>query len=156
MTAARNIFVGVGVFWLLIGVLSALLTGKGVGPPMVFLSERTDTALYGGHPDDVLAANLQLTDFRYVTIRVLSGLLVATGLLTAGLAWFGLRNGTLWALATLTVVGLAVLPFWWASLAPYRDAGVPIRLGDIPPLMWVPAILMPLASLLAWVEHLQA
>jgi hypothetical protein len=48
-----------------------------------------------------------------------------------------------------------VLPFWWVSLAPYRDANVPLRVGDIPPFMWVPAIMMPVASLLAWIEHLR-
>lgn len=155
MTIARNIFVAVGLFWLVIGVLSAVLTGKGVGPPMIFVSERTDTALYGGHPDDVLAANPELRTFRYVAIRILSGLLVVTGLLTAGLAWFGLRDASAWGLTALTVVGLAVLPFWWLSLAPYRDAEVAVRLGDTPPFMWVPAILMPVASVVAWIEYLR-
>lgn len=156
MSASRALFVGVGVFWLLIGVLAALLSDKGVGPPMIFISERTDTALYGGPPAEILASNPELAMFRYAVVRVIAGVLVAAGLLTAGIAWYGLREPRGWALAALTLVGLAVLPFWWISLAPFRDEGIRLTLGDIPPFMWAPAIAMPVASALGWIGYLRS
>ncbi len=153
---ARILFAATGFFWLLIGILTGLLQDRGVGPTFVFVSERTDTILYQGPPQEILDSNDGLTTFRYTAIRVIAGLLVAAGAMTAGLAWYGLRDPQTWVLAILTVVGMAVLPYWWISLAPYRDAGIPLRLTDIPPLMWAPAITMPLASVLGWIDHLRA
>ena len=156
MNASRVLFVGVGVFWLLIGVLTALLSDKGIGPPMIFISERTDTALYGGPPAEILISNPELARFRYMIARTLAGTLVATGLLTAGVAWFGLTEARTWVLVVLALVGLAVLPYWWISLAPFRDEGIKVTLGDVPPFMWVPAIVMPLASVLGWIGYLRS
>lgn len=156
LTAAQIMFVSAGAFWLLIGVLAAVLTDRDIGMPMVFLSERTDTALYGGHPREVFERIPELRTLRKTTVKgALSGSLVAMGLLTAGVAWFGLDRPEAWALGLLTLVGLVVLPYWWLSLAPYRNAGVPLSLGDIPPFMWAPAIVMPVASVLGWVEYLR-
>ncbi len=156
MTAAQILFAAVGIFWLLIGVLAALLTDRDIGMPMIFISERTDTALYGGHPHDVLERIPELRILRHTTVKgALSGALVASGLLTAGLAWFGLERPEAWVLGLLTIVGVGVIPYWWVSLAPYRNAGITLTLGDIPPFMWVPAIVMPVASLLGWVDYLR-
>ena len=156
ISAAKIIFTVVGVFWFLIGVLAAVLTDRDIGMPMVFISERTDTALYGGHPREVLEKIPELRILRHTTVKgALSGTLVASGLLTAGLAWFGLEEPEAWVLSILTIVGLAVIPYWWISLAPYRDAGITLTLADIPPFMWVPAFMMPIASLLGWVGYLR-
>jgi hypothetical protein len=156
MTGARILFTGVGVFWLLIGVLTAVLTDRGIGPPMVFLSERTDTALFGGPPDEILDSIPELRKFRHTAVRgALAGFLVAAGLLTAGVAWYGLEEPQTWVLALLTFVGLAVIPYWWIALAPYRNAGIRVSLADVPPFMWVPAMVMPIASVLGWISHLR-
>lgn len=157
MTPARLLFVGVGVFWLLIGVLAAILTDRGIGPPIIFVSERTDAALYGGPPDQVLDNIPELRILRHTTVKgTLSGCLVAVGLLTAALAWFGLSEPETWVLTTLTIVGVAVIPYWMVALAPYRNAGIGITLADIPPFMWVPAFVMPAASVLGWIGYLRA
>lgn len=156
MTTARFLFAGVGVFWLLIGVLASILTDKGVGPPMIFVSPRTDTALYGGPPNQILNDIPELRILRHTTVKgALAGFLVATGLLTTAVAWFGLREPGIWALATLTIEALAVVPYWWVALAPYRSAGISLTLGDIPPFMWVPAIVMPVAGILGWIDYLR-
>lgn len=157
LTASRFLFAGIGVFWLLIGALTALLTDKGIGPPMVFISERTDTALFGGPPDEILDSIPELRTLRHITVRgTLAGFLVAAGLLTAVVAWFGLRDPLLWVLVLLTTVGLAVIPYWWIALAPYRNAGIRLTLADIPPFMWVPAIVMPVAGVLGWIAYLRS
>lgn len=155
MVTARILFAITGVFWLLIGVLAGPLDGRGIGPTFIFISPRTDAALYGGPPDEILNSNSSLTIFRYTAIRVMGGLLMTTGLLTASLAWYGLREPRIWVLTILTIVGLGVIPFWWVSLTPYRDAGIKLALVDIPPFMWVAAVTMPVASILGWIDQLQ-
>jgi hypothetical protein len=153
---SRALFSISGVLWLVIGVLAGVLVDRGVGPPMVFISERTDTALFGGPPEEILDSVPELRTFRLIVVRgALAGFLVASGLLTAAVAWFGLREGQTWALGLLTVVGVAVLPYWWMALVPYREAGISLTLGDIPPFMWVPAILMPVAGALGWIGYLR-
>jgi hypothetical protein len=121
---------------------------------MVFVSERADTSLYGGPPNQVLEDIPELRILRHTTVKgTLSGFLVASGLLTTAVAWFALGSSQIWALVTLTIVGVAVVPYWWIALAPYRDAGIGLTLADIPPFMWLPAIVMPIASLLGWLGY---
>jgi hypothetical protein len=55
----------------------------------------------------------------------------------------------------LTVVGFAVLPYWWIVFRPYRDAGIKLGLLDLPPFMWVPGVLMPVASILGWIAYVR-
>lgn len=157
LTLARYLFAAVGGFWLLIGVLTAILTDRNIGPPMIFVSQRTDTALYGGPPQQILDEMPELRILRHTTVKgALAGFLVASGLLTVAVAWFGLREPEVWALTTLTIVGFAVLPYWWIALGPYRNSGINLALGDIPPFMWVPAIIMPAASILGWLNYLRS
>ncbi len=156
LATSRILFLIGGLFWLAIGVLTPLVVDRWTGPTGLFISVSTDTALYGAPPDQILASNPEVTMLRRVMIRVLAGLLVATGLFAAGVAWFGLREPQTWALALLTVVGLAVLPYWWITLGPYRAAGIRVGLGDMPPFMWVPGMLFPVAAVLGWIAHLRA
>jgi len=153
--AARILFLIGGGMWLLIGLLTPPLLDRNVGPPILFVSERTDTALFGADPREIRAVNPDLTTLRGIILRALAGLLVASGTLTLGVAWFGMREPETWALTLLTIVGLVVLPYWWVALEPYRAAGVGLRLSDIPPFMWVPAIVMPVAAALGWVDRLR-
>lgn len=147
---ARSLFVFVGVFWSAIGVAGAALVGRRVGAAYVFVSVRADTALFGGLPEEALAADRNLATLKVMLVRALCGFMLAAGVLCAAVAWFGLAEPRIWALTTLTAVGLIVLPYWWFTLAPYRAAGYTLRLADIPPFMWVPAIVMPIASVLGW------
>lgn len=156
MTAARILFLVAGGLWTLVGMLTPPLMDRGVGQPMLFVSERADTQLFSASPDEILDTNPDLVTLRGVLIRTLAGLLVAAGLLTVGVAWFGLSEPRTWALSLLTVVGLVVIPYWWVALTPYREAGIRLTLGDVPPLMWVPAVAMPIASVLGWVGHLRS
>lgn len=152
---SRTLFLLVAVLWTAIGVLAPALLDRGVGPTMLFISERTDARLFGAPSREILETNWELRTLRRVIVDALAGMLFATGVLTAGIAWFGLDEPRAWALATLTVVGIGVLPFWWVSLAPYRRAGISLTLGDIPPFMWVPALLLPAACILGWIAYVR-
>jgi len=153
---SRILFVIAGGLWLVIGLLAPFIMDTAAGKRTLFGSPTTDKALYGAPPEELLVSNLQLATFRQVILLAIAGLLVSTGLLTGAVAWFGLREPEAWALGLLTVVGLVVLPYWWIAFAPYREAGIRLRVLDLPPFMWIPAILMPLASVLGWVGYWRA
>ncbi len=147
--ASVALFLVQGVLWLLIGVATPFLLDAGAGGPAILIvSERTDTAVFGSPPRDLLANDRRIATLRGILLRIVGGLLFAASALVIAVAWFGLRGGQSWALITLVLVGAAVLPFWWVALRPY--AGVPITLADLPPFMWVPAALLVPASVLGW------
>lgn len=120
----------------------------------LFVTERSDTAAYGRSTAAWLAAEPELRTYRNVMLHVLAGLLFAAGLLEVALAWFGVRTGQTWALATLSVVGLATIAYWAVALLPYVDARAPLGLSDLPPFMWFPSLAYPPAIALAWWHHL--
>ena len=57
MTAtARALFVVAGTVWLIIGILTPFVVGRHIGSTMVFLSPRTDAALFGSTSEEILAS----------------------------------------------------------------------------------------------------
>ncbi len=156
MEIARVLFTFSGALWFLIGFLTGFLDNRGVGPAIIFVSNRTDRAVYGRPPEAILGEPSDLTTFRHTAIRVIGGLLIAAGLATAAISWFGLGESQTWALVVLTIIGLAVVPSWWFALSPYRQAGIKLAVSDLPPFMWIPGIVMPVASILGWISVIQA
>jgi hypothetical protein len=147
---SRLLFGMCGALWLAIGVLTPVFMDRDFGRTTLFGSPRTDAALYGDRPERLLETNRELATFRGVALRAIGGLLVAAGVSVLAIAWFGLREVVAWPLTTLTVVSLAVLPYWWLAFRPYREAHIPLSLLDLPPFMWIPGVLMPMASVLGW------
>jgi len=68
-------------------------------------------------------------------------MLAAAGILVSAIALFALRTGHRWALATVALAGLVVLPFWLLVFRPYAAAGIEVGLSDVSPFMWVPTAL---------------
>lgn len=153
---SRTLFLIAGLVWLVIGLLTPVMSETAGGRRTLFTSPASDTVLFGGPPEELLAANTDLATLRHVTFRVIAGLLVAAGLLTMSVAWFALGETEIWALGLLTVVGVAVIPYWWITFGPYREVGVKLGLFDLPPFMWVPGLLMPVAAALGWIDQLRA
>ncbi len=54
-----------------------------------------------------------------------------------------------WALWTLTVGDLAILPYWVLIFQPYLRAGTPLGLQDVPPLFLYLAVIV-VAAILGW------
>ena len=46
------------------------------------------------------------------------------------------------ALAALVVAGLGMVPYWMLVLRPYLALGVSVGLGDVPPFMSIPTIMV--------------
>jgi hypothetical protein len=139
-----------GAVHLLIGVFTPFFADSDVGRRILFLSTRTDAALFGGDPSVMLAADPVLARLRFTLMLAVGGLLVALGIAELSLAWFGVRAGQTWALWALTLSGLAVLPIWYMLLRPYLAAG-PVGLGDLPPFMWIPTVTFIPAIALSWI-----
>jgi hypothetical protein len=131
--------------------LSPLLVDRGIGAPMVLTGTRADTELFGAPPDQVLDRDAAIRPVRSILVGWLSALLIGVACLEIAVTWFGLRRGATWALVALVVQGLAMLPVYYLSYAPYRAAGVMIRLGEMPPFQWVPAALLVPATILGWI-----
>lgn len=147
------LFLGWGVFNVFIGVVATIITGasSGLVSNILVLSPRTDAAMFGGDPRDLVRDFPALFALQRVLLTWLSALLVAFGLLVIAVAWFGLRNGESWALAVLSACWLVVLAGFALLFKRYIDAGVSLSLGDLPPLFHYPVFLVTPAILLCWI-----
>lgn len=144
------LFLLIGALWIFVGVLSVPLTRKWETPEYLFTSASADNSFYGAPASQLAPPGSPLAKFRTMMISIISGFLVLGGLLVISMAWFALRQGQLWALVALVLAILAATAFWTFALLPYIRAGVSLRLGDIPPLIWIPAILILPAFILGW------
>lgn len=145
------LFLLFGLLNVLIGALIPLFIrpDRLVTSNILFMSERTDTVLFGGSPSELVAQNKPLGQLRQLLLYWLAGLLLSFGLFQLGVTWFGLRQGQAWALWTLTVSDLAMLPYWFLILISYARGGVTPGIGDVPPLLPYLAVI-PIAAVLGW------
>ena len=138
-----------GALWILVGALTPVLLNTRIDQQGgLIISGRTDKVVFGGSPSELLQNDPALAKLRTILVNIISGLLVAAGVLVFMLAWFALRKEEVWALAALAMAGTVVLPFWLLVLWPYLRAGAPLALFDLPPFMWVPASLLIPATVL--------
>ena len=145
------LFLAFGTLWVLIGALTVPLLGKGIGPAIIFVSNSTDEAYFGRSPSELLASDPALSKLRTLLLTVIAGFLLLAGVLFLSVAWFGLRQGQTWALTALSVAGILALGFWVLSLLPYARSGIRLTIGDLPPFMWIPALLILPAIILGWI-----
>jgi hypothetical protein len=141
MRIAAGLFGVSGAIRVVLAVLTPLLFDPRAGR-VIFLSTGADAVLYGALPRDLIAGDPALIQVRWTIVMALCGALAGLGILEMAVAWFLLRTAERWALIALTATGLAVLPFWWLVAEPYMAAGAVLGLGDIPPFMSIPALLL--------------
>ena len=146
------LFLIFGLMNVLVGVLTPffvrpdrLVTGN-----TLFTSERADTILFGGSPSELITQNKPLGLLRLLLVFWLAGLLLGFGLFQLAVAWFGLRQGQGWALWSLTVADLSMVPFWWLILARYAQVGAMPGFGGLPPMVTY-LVVIPIAALLGWI-----
>lgn len=116
------------------------------GPPGLF-HPRPDAALFGSEP----IAERDAPRIRVLGIMLwdwLGGTLVSAGILELAVVWFGLVRGEGWAYLTLILANFALAPYYGLVVGRYVRAGARLRILEIPPLIWVPAILVPIAIVL--------
>lgn len=119
------------------------------GPPGLF-HPRPDAALFGSEP----IAERDAVRVRVLGIMLwdwLSGTLVSAGILELAVVWFGLVRGEGWAYVTLILANLALAPYYGLIVGRYVRVGARLRILEVPPLIWVPAMLVPIAIVLGWI-----
>lgn len=149
LTASVVMFMLVGALWVFVGVLAVPLHKKGSEATIVFVSGRTDTAFFGKTPSEMMS-DPAVSAFRTMMITIISGGLLGAGAFLMSLTWFGIRAGHRWALWTSAVGCLLAAALWLLALAPYPKAGVKLTLGDAPPFIWLPALLLLPATVLGY------
>lgn len=145
------LFLLYGAFYILIGILTPFGSESSMGQQILIVSMQADESLFKGKPDKLLGQFPQLALLRRILVRIIAGLLTTAGFLIIMVTWFGLKQAQIWAITTLTIAGMGVLPYWWLSLKPYLDDHIPLTLGDLPPFMWVTAALYVPACILGWI-----
>jgi hypothetical protein len=145
------LFLLYGGVYALIGILAPLLLDSESAGRLLIVSYRTDSIVFGQSPPDLLRSDAALAKLRTILFFILAGFMLTAGSFHLVITWFGLRQGQTWALVALTLVGFAVLPFWFLALRPYFRQGVNLTLLDIPPFMWVPTALLLPAVVLGWI-----
>jgi hypothetical protein len=120
-------------------------------PPAVLTSPRTDTMVFGQPPAVVYQNNPALYTAETSDTDWRDGMALCLGIGVMALAWFGLRRGERWALWTLTLIGLGMLPYAILYMQPVLRVGAPWGLLDPPPLLTFQALVVPVAVLLAWI-----
>jgi hypothetical protein len=140
-----------GLLSLVVGLMIPFLFRKIDDLPagILFFSQRTDSELLGRPTSDLIQEDSALAKLRFLYTYWLAGLCVAFGIFQLALTWFGLRNGQAWALWTLTLADLALLPYYVRTLRVYTGRGISLRLGDLPPLYSL-LVLIPIAAVLGW------
>ena len=140
-----------GLLSLVVGIVIPLLFRKiNVLPAgILFFSKRTDTELFGRPTSDLIQEDSALATLRFLYTTWLAGLCLSCGIFQLALTWFGLRNGQAWALWTLTLADLALFPYYVRTLRVYTGRGIPLRLGDLPPLYSL-LVLIPIAAVFGW------
>jgi len=81
-----------GVVHLLIGTLTPIFVNSEFGRSAIFISQQTDSQLFGAAPSELLDRNKELATFRTLFLTNAGGSLVIIGLFMVSLAWFGLRQ----------------------------------------------------------------
>ena len=144
------LFLIFGVMNVLVGILVPVFVRPDSTSNGLFTSTRPDTALFGAAPEVLIAQDRPLGMLRLLLLIWMGGQMLGFGLLQLALAWFGLRAGQAWALWSLTVADLSMVPFWWLILARYARAGAMPGLGELPPLVTY-LLLIPIAAILGWI-----
>jgi hypothetical protein len=145
------LFLAIGALWIVIGALTVPLHDSSIGNKTIFVSQSTDSAYFGVPPSELLNSNAAIPKLRTLLLTVIAGFLLLSGSVFIFVAWFGIKTAQPWALSTLGIgSGLAIF-MWVLALRPYFSAGIPITLGDLPPFMWIPAVLILPATILGWI-----
>lgn len=145
------LFLGWGLLNIFVGVVAPFAGAREMTPGgFLIMSARTDAAVFGGQPSELVRATPALRELQRAFIYWLAWTLVGFGSLVLAVTWFGLRRGEPWALPVLAVCWLVTLVAFGALFKRYADLGASLSLADLPPLFHYPAFLVTPAIALSW------
>ena len=154
--AAVPLRVSVAIFLAWGGILAA---GGGAGAGLtatvmhrrfVFMSGRTDAGFLGASIAQLYAADPALEKTVAIYMTMMSAVLGAVGIATMSLAWFGLRRRSHGALAGLVLMPVPIVVWFLVVLGRYQADGVHVQFRDVPPFVWVGAVVAIVGGVFGW------
>ena len=127
------------------GVVSAVMRDR-----FIFMSAQADAALFGRSVAQLYAADPALQHTVAIYMTMLSAALGAMGVAVASLAWFGLRRGSAGALVGLVLTPVPIVAWFLVVVMQYHTAGADVGLADVPPFVWLGAMVGLAGGLLGW------
>jgi len=115
-------------------------------------SAKAEEAWLGKSPAELVQDFPALRRLYLVLVDLTEAFTLGFGILTVGLVWFGLRTGQGWALWTIFAGNVAMLAVYWAvALIPFmRQYSFPY-MEIFHPFAAIPTVLVPIATVLAWI-----
>ena len=144
------IFLGWGGILAVAGGAGAGLTASVMHRRFVFMSGRTDAGFLGASIAQLYAADPALEKTVAIYMTMMSAVLGAMGIAMMSLAWFGLRRRSKGALAGLVLMPVPIVAWFLVVLGRYRAHGVSVQFGDVPPFVWVGAIVAIVGAVFGW------
>jgi hypothetical protein len=126
--------------------------GRVPGSPSIFLSADVEQPMLGRPTADLMADSPGLARILGLVMDAFLGMMLGFAILLAAIAWFGLRDGQVWALWTAVLGNVAMLGIYWGvAIGPFlRESGVGyFRIWH--PYALVPTILVPIGAILGWI-----
>lgn len=149
--ASVVLFILFGLLFLLIGLVTpAAVSRPELRTRDLLTSERADTILFGRAPADLFKEDKALATLWRLMALHLAGMFVGFAIFQLVVVWVGLRQGQIWALWTLTIADLSILPYLGLILTSYAAAGARLGVGDMPP-YFLALVIVPIALVLGWI-----
>jgi hypothetical protein len=145
------LFLLYGAWHVLVGIFFPIYGRTGGSFKALITSERADMVVFGKPPAILLREDSALATVRQSMADWQSGLWFCFGIFQIALARFALRQGQRWAIWTLTLADLGMIPFVGLYLQPILRASAPWGLFDPPPILMTAVLVMPIAVLLGWI-----
>ena len=126
--------------------LSLHLNGPGAAGGVLVLSPTADAALLGRSLAELGQREPALGAYLVAFMDTMCAQMMSFAIVHLGVAWFALRRGERWALWTLLIGDLVILPYYAAVIQTFARFGVPP--GDVSYLGGVVIVLV--ATALGW------
>lgn len=115
------------------------------------LSGRIDALFFGKSIEQIIRDNPQLLEIDRYSLYVRAGIWLAFSIFQIALAWFGMRQGQIWAFWAIVLANIVALAGWLAVILPVIQKRIPLGF-DLPPVVLIlAAVVLPIAGVLGWV-----
>ncbi len=115
-------------------------------------SAKAEEAWLGKPPAELVKEMPGLRQLYLVLVDFTEAFMLGFGVLTIGLAWFGLRTGQGWALWTILVGNVGMLAIYWGlAVIPFMRQYGFSYLEIFHPFAAIPTVLVPIATVLGWI-----